>query len=597
MSEPGALTAPLDAASREGVARHLPRLTAARAFAALAVFAFHASQLFHLALGPLSSFGYAGVSFFFILSGFVLTWGSGAAIRAPRFYGRRFSRIYPAYAVVLVLTGVLGFSQAPTHELSTTLCAVLLVQAWLPNTGIYAINPPAWSLSVEAAFYAAMPFLHAGLLRLGRARRWSVVLGWFLAFATFVAVAAHAGGGWTSTALANPLGRAAEFLLGMLAAFELRAGHRLRVLPALAVALGSLALCALAGGPVPLPTVELDPLFAVVIVVLAQADLAARPGWFLTGPTLAYLGAISYEFYLVHQFVLDRVSTLRVGRFGAVALSLAIALLASSLLFELVQRPLEGSLRPPRRALAGAFGLVGASAAVLVAFTIPRAELPVRTATVAVAGAISVQGAPVEHVHGSEVVDFSAEAASASGTFALTGPAVSEQLDEETVGATSFYRLRSGSAPSAPWRAVPLVAGLPGRPDDDPAHLAPRVRALGSTVVVGRPLEGTRRGTRLRITVQLSRLSGGELRQLSFATLDGARTTGLTMWMVVDADHLVRQLQYRDELADGRGRLATVTATYTFSHFNDPAPVVRPPASASDGRAASGHAPVIPLFN
>jgi hypothetical protein len=78
-------------AARPG-SRLLPRLTALRAFAALAVFVFHL-HAHHVASLPwgISAIGGAGVAFFFVLSGFVLAWGTPPGLPARTFYRRRFA--------------------------------------------------------------------------------------------------------------------------------------------------------------------------------------------------------------------------------------------------------------------------------------------------------------------------------------------------------------------------------------------------------------------------------------------------------------------------------------------------------------------------
>ena len=159
-------------------AGRLPSLTGMRFAAALLVFGVHAysfipvaglaDRVGHRLLDP----GDLGVSFFFVLSGFVLTW----AVRGPggppprRFWTGRVLRIYPAYAVALAL-GVLGkwvgdlvdpaanrMNQVNGHSVATSF---LLVQAWYRDDVTYlGINPVAWSLSCEMAFYAAFPLLY-----------------------------------------------------------------------------------------------------------------------------------------------------------------------------------------------------------------------------------------------------------------------------------------------------------------------------------------------------------------------------------------------------------------------------------------------------
>ena len=80
----------------------LDALTSLRWFAAFAVLLRHVGQT-----NAFPAFvtrhglnqGVIGVSFFFVLSGFVLTWSRSDNDTSAAFYQRRFARLYPAYAV------------------------------------------------------------------------------------------------------------------------------------------------------------------------------------------------------------------------------------------------------------------------------------------------------------------------------------------------------------------------------------------------------------------------------------------------------------------------------------------------------------------
>ena len=90
----------------------LHTLTALRWPAAFAVFAFHVAPFFlgtslQTPIVYLTSAGPAGVSFFFVLSGFVLTWSRRTGDRRRDFYRRRFARIYPLHLVTWGAAGAL----------------------------------------------------------------------------------------------------------------------------------------------------------------------------------------------------------------------------------------------------------------------------------------------------------------------------------------------------------------------------------------------------------------------------------------------------------------------------------------------------------
>lgn len=166
-----------------------PLLTSIRFAAAMGIVVHHFGGSLHKILGPqwmpwLASLG-AGVRFFFVLSGFILTyvyfdrqhgrqWHRSWADRWS-FYRARFYRVYPIYALALLLSvpQVVRFAQLNSVRLRFEewflfgLSKLTLTQAWLPVLGN---NPPmlqaAWSLSCEAFFYALFPFLFVFLDRL-----------------------------------------------------------------------------------------------------------------------------------------------------------------------------------------------------------------------------------------------------------------------------------------------------------------------------------------------------------------------------------------------------------------------------------------------
>ena len=126
--------------------------------------------------------GQYGVTFFFVLSGFILTynyhgWFAGGVGEQSylRFQRLRLARIYPIYLLGLLLDtpwhlieraqlGQLG--EAGHVYWASWLLNLVGLQAWVPGVP-YAMfwNTPAWSVSAEFFFYASFPFLCAWLMR------------------------------------------------------------------------------------------------------------------------------------------------------------------------------------------------------------------------------------------------------------------------------------------------------------------------------------------------------------------------------------------------------------------------------------------------
>jgi peptidoglycan/LPS O-acetylase OafA/YrhL len=225
----------------------LPALTSLRFFAAFAVVLLHYRDL----LGPIPPEilkamigGQYGVTFFFVLSGFILTynyhdWFSAGVNEKSfwRFQRLRFARIYPIYFLGLLLDTPwhliervqVGQLANSGHEFfASWLLNLVGLQAWVPGVP-YAMfwNTPAWSVSAEFFFYASFPFVCGMLARRIRTMGGLVIalVGVFvLETAIYAGVVYLLNFGWQVSGQTNyllttynPLLRSGEFVTGCLA--------------------------------------------------------------------------------------------------------------------------------------------------------------------------------------------------------------------------------------------------------------------------------------------------------------------------------------------------------------------------------------------
>ncbi|MFD8277520.1 acyltransferase family protein [Streptomyces flaveolus] len=148
----------------------LPSLTGLRFLAALAVLPHHA----FLPIPPLrlladdatqfrsyrwfNQAGGPGVPFFFVLSGFVLTWPARHDDTTTSFWRRRFVKIYPVYVIARALA--MGLFAAPATSDGVAVADLFVVHVWVPEYFTnFSVDCPSWSLGVEAFFYLCFPLL------------------------------------------------------------------------------------------------------------------------------------------------------------------------------------------------------------------------------------------------------------------------------------------------------------------------------------------------------------------------------------------------------------------------------------------------------
>jgi peptidoglycan/LPS O-acetylase OafA/YrhL len=358
---------------RRGPAR-LDALTGLRFWFAFLVVCHHSLQhWFGAGIYPVADFGYIGVDFFFVLSGFVLTWSWRPEVPARRFWWNRVARIWPLHLTTLVLALVLVADEVSRPGVLGTLANLFLVQAWVPDQQVYfGYNAVAWSLSCEVFFYLSFPVLAGALSRLSARGRCWVVGGVVVALVVYpglfsLTVAPRDVSGWEWTTYVAPLWRLGEFVVGIVAALAVRDGWRPRIRGWQAlVTAGALAAALLATGlrqgHLPnRPFVEVVGMLVVagVIVAIAGDEIAGRGRW-LSSRVMVALGAASYALYLCHAllygWLVSRLPEAGTGMMRVVGWSsyVALAVAVAFALHHVVEVPAERWLRRRRwRAIDG----------------------------------------------------------------------------------------------------------------------------------------------------------------------------------------------------------------------------------------------------
>jgi len=345
----------------------LPSLTGLRFFAAIAVMFYH----LHLYFTPISeslalfACGYVGVSFFFILSGFVLTWSHREDTGYTLFYRNRFARIWPLHAVTMILA--IWVPPLPTSTESGWLAVpfvLTLSHSWIPASPfLTAFDGVSWSLSCEAFFYLAFPLLWRRLIGV---RRLTWTIGaLFSTLSLVVLLLGAVSSPPTADYLlgTSPLFRIGEFILGICLAKLMKEGWRPTLsafqatlfLTALMVVLLIASFAAAHLGfavPVTVANLVMVPAFLALIAAYADGDLKGKGG-VIRSDVLIRLGGWSFALYLIHELVMrafrQYVADASTGQAFVIAIIVVLtSIAAAGLLHEFVEKPASRALRGGR---------------------------------------------------------------------------------------------------------------------------------------------------------------------------------------------------------------------------------------------------------
>lgn len=356
-------------------------LTGMRFIAALVVFFSHVRESLYVGIAAVA-WGGPAVSYFFVLSGFILTWVYDSRLQqigVRTFYLRRIARLWPLHLTCLFLclwltAPLVWGDSAAASSPASLLAQVFLVQAWIPfNNWQYGFNSVSWSISTEMFFYLVFP------LWLALPRRW-LPLGFLAALAVALAVLAlfarflatgppDSQWNWAAAAIVNPLVRLPEFVLGMLACRwtfrpanptspgrPVRSAWRDTMLECLVVGLTLAAIVLLIASGIIERVYRLPGgavwgnwlrvasgmgFFALVIAVFS----VTRGGLshLLGSRLMIWLGEISYAFYLVHQIVIRYLDDRLLAGWQLIVSALLISVLVSGLLFRVIEMPCKSA--------------------------------------------------------------------------------------------------------------------------------------------------------------------------------------------------------------------------------------------------------------
>lgn len=368
----------------EQKAQVLHALTGLRFLAAFAVFMHHVSGRFGIETERMW-LGALGVSFFFVLSGFILTYVYTGKLKREnlvKFYFTRWARIWPLHiaTMLLFLTLVGGWKYFfQGAGISKAICNIFLLQSWIPlKAYVFSINGVSWSISTEMFFYAMFPLFLLG----GERKFWWKYAGLMIFLAISLVTLNHLSRfpslqhiEFDRIAHVNPLMRLPEFCTGMAVGFlflrrRANSGNSntksifldtLKELASIAILFFTWMLVRHFKIVPMLKNAEWGGLFLMswfrftftvfafaylIYVFSISKGILAK---FFGSPVLVFLGEISFAFYMCHLMIIVYVD-MHATTFGSLpswsvaACCFVIAIGTSVLLYKLVEMPYKTGL-------------------------------------------------------------------------------------------------------------------------------------------------------------------------------------------------------------------------------------------------------------
>lgn len=297
-----------------------------------------------------------GVSYFFILSGFIMiiAYHRKEKIGYRDFYRNRVARIYPLYVVGLLLYFVTRYYDFSFYK---TFLYLSGVQSWIPGKALI-LNFPGWSISVEFLFYLLFPWLYNYLYSKGNKSIWVIaVLIWIgtQVFSNLYTNSLSYKGPHTDShefIHYFPLWHINEFLIGNLAGlFFVR--NRREKNHDLAIALLFIGiLLSLIFIPLNFHN-GLMAVFFVPVIYLISCNNGVISKVFSLKP-LEFLGEISYAIYIIHIPVLYIVRSFlwdyfQVSESNVIFwIYILVLMFVSAVFYQFVEKPMRDYLKKIR---------------------------------------------------------------------------------------------------------------------------------------------------------------------------------------------------------------------------------------------------------
>lgn len=291
----------------------IPQLTFTRFIAALGIVFFHYYSLHYPFNIPFIQkfvhFSYIFVTYFFLLSGFILV----VSRKTPKIniksyvYGR-IGRIYPVYVFSMLLTIgllIIKTNHSTQLDINQLLLEIFMIHAWIPIYAGGAYNYPDWSLSVEIFFYASFPLLLNLITNISTPKK--IILAFLVYFASLFVTNYCLRQNYSELFIYYfPLLHLSSFIIGMIGAMIFKKYYTFLLLKKTLIhtaSLGAFIVLAIfisTDNPFVLSysrNTLLAPFFLLVIYSLALSKGFLTT--LFTKTIFIYLGEISYSIYIL----------------------------------------------------------------------------------------------------------------------------------------------------------------------------------------------------------------------------------------------------------------------------------------------------------
>lgn len=345
--------------------KQLNSLTAFRFIAAFMVFAYHWGILEKYQLGKI------GVSFFFVLSGFILAYNYHLKFKnlskekIKKFYLARFAKIYPVHVLTFLISFPLFlvlFHPHGSYLIKLTIISginLLLVQSYIPNQDInFGFNGVSWSISDEFFFYFLFPFILRMFIKFNLNKKIKknisvAIFVWIVLLSISVLRSFGSVGNNDFITYIFPPIRIFDFIIGVLLGLTFVENEKNNSIgTALFTFLESFTLVFLITSIILSPYIGdaftnssyYLPFLSTLIYVFAfQRGYISKS---LSNKLLIFLGEVSFSFYMIHELTIPYIiQYLHIDKFNQILISFMISVIISSLVYKFYEEPLRKKIR------------------------------------------------------------------------------------------------------------------------------------------------------------------------------------------------------------------------------------------------------------